>query len=616
MKNVFISYRRVDSPTHAGRLYDRLCQQLGDDRVFMDVDGIAPGENFIDVISDRLSACTVFLAVIGPGWLNAGGKWRRRLYQPRDFVRLEIVAALSRPILVIPVLVGGAKLPAADDLPDSIAALTGRNALSVSDEGFRNDTTELTNIVRAALAAAAPMSEAERQDEKKRVEAAITADRDDRQERKDKAVRWSSWSAAALITLGALSWAMIQYDPFSLSHKDEWRFGRLTPAPVPHPSDQAAYAAIGSQSEGGLSAAAIPKPRGGSEPVLTLADVWGRSGSDVAPAVKAAGKIIFHAAGSTGNIAAERNGPATLVADQMSNDFRAATAGTGPSFLFLLGDVIYNFGEAQYYTDQFYLPYQHYPAPILAVAGNHDGMVAPGSTATTLQAFRDNFCAQYRYVSGAAPEPQWDRPTQIQPGVYFTFDAPFVRIIALYSNVLEGPGVISGSNGRFSRVGDSQLAFLETALARVKTEKFGGAVIIAVHHDPYSGIGGHGGSAAMLADLDNKFNKTGVWPHAVLSGHSHNYQRFTRKVGSMQIPFVVAGNGGYGMATLFRSNKPALPAPLAGKDVVLESVDDQHFGFLRLTVDAERLRIEHQPISTDAPSDIVTVDLKTRQLIR
>jgi hypothetical protein len=306
----------------------------------------------------------------------------------------------------------------------------------------------------------------------------------------------------------------------------------------------------------------------------------------------------------------------------MTSDFADRAAKPKPSFFFHLGDVIYNFGEARYYYDQFYEPYRNYPAPILAVAGNHDGMVAPGSTVKTLDAFLTNFCANGFY---SVPDAGGlSRTAQIQPGVYFTFEAPFVRIFALYSNALENPGAIASA-----QVGDAQLRFLEAALTRVKEEKFSGALIIAIHHDPYS-PGGHAGSPRMLLDLDAVSRRTGVWPHAVLSGHAHNYQRYTRiqveretplaVAFERETPFVVAGAGGNGIARLARSGElpPHPPTTIQSNDtepVLFENYDDQDFGYLRVTVNAIQLRIEYQPVSGGPPRDSVTVDLATRKLV-
>src|SRR5581483_10795058 len=135
------------------------------------------------------------------------------------------------------------------------------------------------------------------------------------------------------------------------------------------------------------------------------------------------------------------------------------------------GDVIYNFGEAEYYYDQFYEPFRNYDRPIFAIPGNHDGICRYGADpdtplAPTLAAFLRNFCA-------AAPGPSVDagglvRSVMTQPGAYFTLDAPFVSIVGLYTNVLEGPGVISSQGGRYGALDDAQLHWLTTELERLK----------------------------------------------------------------------------------------------------------------------------------------------------
>jgi hypothetical protein len=119
---VFISYRRQESSGLAGRLYDRLAARFGDDQVFMDVDTIALGVDFAEVITQAVSTCQVLLAIIGPRWLDVTDEnGRRRLDDARDLVRLEIAAALQRNIRVIPILVEDAAMPPRQELPDDLA---------------------------------------------------------------------------------------------------------------------------------------------------------------------------------------------------------------------------------------------------------------------------------------------------------------------------------------------------------------------------------------------------------------------------------------------------------------------------------------------------------------
>ena len=107
MPGIFISYRREDSCAYAGRLYDHLIEQFGKDRVFMDVDSIEPGVDFVEVLQNTVSSCDVLIAVIGQHWLTAADTEGRRLDHPEDFVRVEISTALSRNVRVIPALVAG-----------------------------------------------------------------------------------------------------------------------------------------------------------------------------------------------------------------------------------------------------------------------------------------------------------------------------------------------------------------------------------------------------------------------------------------------------------------------------------------------------------------------------
>jgi hypothetical protein len=356
----------------------------------------------------------------------------------------------------------------------------------------------------------------------------------------------------------------------------------------------------------------VPTPAGGAvEPILTLAQVYGDAGPSKVAAIQTSGQIVFHSVGDTGSVV----GPTTqsLVADKMVSDFSEANPADVPSFLFHLGDVVYYFGEATYYCDQFYTPYRDYPAPILAIPGNHDGIVYPKDPAPTLDAFLKNFCT-------ATPEPSKDagdllRTTMIQPGVYFTLDAPFVRILGLYSNVLEDPGVISGENGQNTVLDNRQIDFLTTALKRVKSDNFTGAVIIAMHHPPFTGGSEHGGSPLMLADIDAACTAAGVWPHAVFSGHAHNYQRFTRTVNTMEIPYIVAGCGGHSPLSPMRATYRT--PYVIDSTLTLENYDATDYGYLRVVVNASTLTIEFHPQhdggTTKTPDDVVVVTLATHK---
>ena len=357
----------------------------------------------------------------------------------------------------------------------------------------------------------------------------------------------------------------------------------------------------------------VPQPRGDSpEPVLTLREIYGRTGTAKMAAIEQAGQIVFHAVGDTGSV----KGPSSqsLVADKMVSDFTEDDPADVPSFFFHLGDVVYNFGEAQYYYDQFYDPYRDYPAPIIAIPGNHDGEIYTGDPRPTLDAFLRNFCsATPQHTPEAAA---LVRTSMIAPGVYFTLEAPLLRILGLYSNVLEDPGVISSEGQKSSPVSDQQLSFLTAALKRAKA--FSGAVVVALHHPPFTYGITHSGSPRMLQDLDKASRAAGFWPHAYLSGHSHNYQRYTRHVAGLNIPYMVAGGGGHNVTKMQTSgNGNALRTPMkVNPTLTLENYDDTNYGYLRIVVDTGNLRIEYHPASDRAgaktPNDTVTVNLKTR----
>lgn len=147
LASVFISYRREDAAGHAGRLCDRLNQQFGGQRVFMDVEDIQPGQHFADAIGRTLDGCAALLVVMGPRWLDL---LRQRASHPEDFVRLEVAAALARGIAVIPVLVGGAVMPSGDALPPELRELSRRQAVVLRDDRFDDDASRLTAALREA----------------------------------------------------------------------------------------------------------------------------------------------------------------------------------------------------------------------------------------------------------------------------------------------------------------------------------------------------------------------------------------------------------------------------------------------------------------------------------
>ncbi len=149
---IFISYRRGDAAFAAGRLFDRLTAHFGEGRVFMDVDSISPGDEFVEAIGAAVGTCSVLLAVIGDRWLAATDEaGKSRLQDPVDLVRLEIETALNQGVRVIPVLVG-APMPKADQLPESLRPLVYRQAAELSPGHFNADTSRLLSDLDRVLA--------------------------------------------------------------------------------------------------------------------------------------------------------------------------------------------------------------------------------------------------------------------------------------------------------------------------------------------------------------------------------------------------------------------------------------------------------------------------------
>ncbi|HEY6685843.1 MAG TPA: SUMF1/EgtB/PvdO family nonheme iron enzyme [Propionibacteriaceae bacterium] len=149
---IFISYRRDETAYPAGWLYDRLADHFGAPQIFKDVDSIQLGDDFVQVINRAVGSCDVLLALIGAQWLSITDVHGRRLDDPNDFVRLEIEAALTRNVRIIPILVAGAKMPRADELPVGLAGLARRQALELSPSRFDYDLSRLLKVLDMTLA--------------------------------------------------------------------------------------------------------------------------------------------------------------------------------------------------------------------------------------------------------------------------------------------------------------------------------------------------------------------------------------------------------------------------------------------------------------------------------
>jgi hypothetical protein len=152
---IFISYRRGQDAGFAGRLFDRLERTFRREALFMDVDSIAPGEDFVSILEARVAECDVLLALIGRGWLTATDEaGRRRLDNPEDLVRIEIATALAQAKRVIPVLIDDVPMPRSEDLPEILRPLVRRQATRLSHDRFKADSDRLICALKQVLVAA------------------------------------------------------------------------------------------------------------------------------------------------------------------------------------------------------------------------------------------------------------------------------------------------------------------------------------------------------------------------------------------------------------------------------------------------------------------------------
>jgi membrane peptidoglycan carboxypeptidase len=150
---IFVSYRRNDAPGYALRVHDALVARFGDDHVFLDVDDIRPGRDFTEVLAAALDRTDVMLALIGPDWLKRQAGWRRRIDNPDDFVRRELLAALDRGVPIIPVLLRNAAMPSARQLPAPLVPLATIQAFELSDRSWRPGLTALVGMIEQQAAA-------------------------------------------------------------------------------------------------------------------------------------------------------------------------------------------------------------------------------------------------------------------------------------------------------------------------------------------------------------------------------------------------------------------------------------------------------------------------------
>jgi predicted phosphodiesterase len=319
--------------------------------------------------------------------------------------------------------------------------------------------------------------------------------------------------------------------------------------------------------------------------------------ADAMATINNAGMMVFHSVGDTGGV----NTPTQIenVAGYMLKDFGASDITKHPSFFYHLGDVVYYDGETPNYYPEFYEPYINYPAPIFAIPGNHDGDVDATAPEPSLAAFVRNFCSQVPVITPEAKDAP--RHAMTQPNVYWTLETPLATFIGLYSNCPEG--------GQLSQ---AQIDWFQSELENVPTGK---ALIVAVHHPIYSAYGPKPGSQHLYDFLNTACatanNRT---PDLVLTGHVHNYQRFTGTLAGKNVPFIVAGAGGYNLRlhTLSKAfHQAKLPIQMTGSGGTLESFCDSQHGYLRITITQSQMLVEYFAVpdaSAPATKPLVALD--------
>ncbi|WP_208645481.1 metallophosphoesterase family protein [Mucilaginibacter endophyticus] len=312
----------------------------------------------------------------------------------------------------------------------------------------------------------------------------------------------------------------------------------------------------------------LPEPSGSYPYHLSVQDVI----SDIA-----GNKMVFHMVGDTGSI---RNpGSQRRIAGLMAAQYETISGKEQPKFLYHLGDVVYNYGEAQNYYDQFFEPYSLYPAPIFAIAGNHDSDVNPAAAMPyqSLDAFTTVFCDTVSRPVMLSRK--IDRKSMPQPNIYWTMDTPLATIIGLHTNV-----------PKYGIVTREQRDWFMDELRAADMQRPDKAVILCMHHAPYSADINHGASLPMIDFLEGVFEETGIRPDIVFSGHVHNYQRFSKQYADLTVmPYIVAGTGGFDeLHPIALTDNAGFTAEDSRFDgVSLENSCDTKHGFLKIAIERD-----------------------------
>jgi predicted phosphodiesterase len=315
-------------------------------------------------------------------------------------------------------------------------------------------------------------------------------------------------------------------------------------------------------------------------------------------------QLTFHMVGDTGSLRSPDF--QKLVAGQLEDQFTVQSGQAKPAFLYHLGDVVYNHGELERFEKQFFVPYKNYPAPIFAIPGNHDSDVNPDNPVpyTSLSAFMRVFCTneagEVVFSGGSA------RHSMVQPNMYWVLETPLANIIGLYGNVTKY-GIITTQQEQW---------FIEQ-LKWSALEHPDKALIVCIHHAPFSADINHGSSEPMIEFFERTYNVTSVRPDVVFSGHVHNYQRFSKKYeDGAEVPFIVAGAGGYdelhAVAEISDDRFTAENSLFEG--VKLENFCDTKHGFLKVNLCRMSGGIELTTEYYTIPHEMITEDFTPAML--
>lgn len=333
----------------------------------------------------------------------------------------------------------------------------------------------------------------------------------------------------------------------------------------------------------------LPRPTGAYPYHLSLKEILGQDGVS-----QFTQHMAFHMVGDTGSVRHSdfQHTVARTLAAQHDDSTQPS-----PAFLYHLGDIVYNYGEKKEYPAQFFSPYNPYPAPIFAIPGNHDGDVNPDAQTpyTSLEAFLRVFCdTQSRPIEFGGAN---SRMSMIQPNIYWTLKTPLARFIGLYANVT-----------KHGYIDQAQRKWFIEELRTASRHRNQQAIIVCIHHAPYSADTNHGSSLTIIDFLQQAYLEAGVTPDLVCSGHVHSYQRFHQTLeDGTRIPYIVAGAGGYAdLHRIAKINDPWVrELDTKGKKVQLVRYCDDCFGFLKVEVQRQTsgLKIIGQYFTLSSPDD-------------